>query len=46
MFAGFSTYQNPKYATCIVAEHSTWGSVVAAPVGIEILKFTHDVFGE
>lgn len=43
MFAGFSTYQNPKYATCIVAEHSTWGSVVAAPVGIEILKFAHDI---
>lgn len=42
IFVGFAPYDKPKYAIAVVIEHGGGGSISAAPVAIDILKFIID----
>ena len=39
LYVGFSSPEDPRYAVAVVIEHGGGGSRVAAPVGIDILKY-------
>jgi len=38
LFFGYAPYDKPKYAIAVVVEGGIWGSISAAPVGIEVLS--------
>ena len=42
LFVGFAPFDNPKYVISVVVEHGSGGSVSAAPVAIDILKYAID----
>ncbi|GHU27984.1 penicillin-binding protein 2 [Bacilli bacterium] len=42
IFIGFVPFDKPKYSISVVVEHGNSGSVSAAPVAIDILKFIVD----
>lgn len=42
IFVGFTPVENSKYGIAIVVEHGGGGSAVAAPLGVDILKFAVD----
>ncbi len=42
IFVGFSPMEKTKYGIAIVVEHGGGGSAVAAPLGVDILKFAID----
>jgi penicillin-binding protein 2 len=41
-FIGFAPIDNPKYGIAVLIEHGGGGSVSAAPIGIETLKYAID----
>jgi penicillin-binding protein 2 len=41
-FIGFAPFDEPKYGISVLIEHGGGGGVVAAPVGVEILKYMID----
>jgi penicillin-binding protein 2 len=41
-FIGFAPLDNPKYGIAVLIEHGGGGSVSAAPIGIETLKYAID----
>ena len=42
IFVGFAPYEKPKYAISVVIEHGGSGSMSAAPVAVDILRFMID----
>ena len=42
LFVGFAPFDKPKYGIAVVIEHGGSGSVAAAPVAMDILKFAID----
>ena len=42
LFVGFAPYEKPKYAISVVIEHGGSGSMSAAPVAVDILRFMID----
>ncbi|MDR2777522.1 MAG: penicillin-binding protein 2 [Rickettsiales bacterium] len=42
IFIGFAPFDKPKYGVAVVVEHGNSGSLSAAPVAIDILKFLLD----
>lgn len=42
IFVGFAPYDVPKYAIAVVVEHGGGGSISAAPLAIDILKYIID----
>jgi penicillin-binding protein 2 len=43
MFAGFAPLQKPKYVVVVIVEHGGFGSLVAAPLGRDIMKFVMEL---
>jgi penicillin-binding protein 2 len=41
-FIGFAPFDDPKYGIAVLIEHGGGGSVSAAPVGIDVLKYMID----
>lgn len=46
LFIGFTSYDNPRYAISVVIEHGGSGSVAAAPIAIDILRYVSDYFNK
>ncbi len=43
LFVGYAPVHQPRYVTAVVVEHGGWGSVVAAPIGRDVLLKTQEV---
>ncbi|OJX13976.1 MAG: penicillin-binding protein 2 [Caedibacter sp. 37-49] len=43
IFVGYAPVHQPRYVTAVVVEHGGWGSVVAAPIGRDVLLKTQEV---
>ncbi|MDR0571430.1 MAG: penicillin-binding protein 2 [Rickettsiales bacterium] len=41
-FVGFAPFENPKYGIAVLIEHGGGGSVAAAPVAVDILRYAID----
>ena len=38
VFVGYAPFENPEFVAVVLIEHGGWGSRIAAPIGVEILK--------
>jgi penicillin-binding protein 2 len=43
LFVGYAPVHCPRYVTAVVVEHGGWGSVVAAPIGRDVLLKTQEL---
>jgi penicillin-binding protein 2 len=41
-FVGFAPFENPKYGVAVLVEHGGSGSVAAAPIAIDVLRYAID----